>query len=78
MQVLENTPTRLKVKKVSAAALASGGVTDWTLLTGGNPICYSMGTVGYTDPHDPPADRAVAQKLLPVADQIVASFRSGK
>lgn len=78
MQLLENTPTRLKVKRVSAAALASGGVTDWTLLTAGDPICYAMVTVGYTDPHDPPADRAAAQKLLPQADQIVSSFASPK
>lgn len=78
MQVLDNTPTRLKVKRVSAAALASGGSTDWTLLTSGDPICYAMVTVGYTDPRDSPADRAAAQKLLPQADQIVASFRSGK
>jgi hypothetical protein len=78
MQVLENTPTRLKVKRVSAAALASGGVTDWTLLTAGDPICYAMITVGYTDPSDSPADRAAAQKLLPQADQIVASFARAK
>lgn len=78
MQVLENTPTRLKVKRVSAAALASGGGTDWTLLTGGDPICYAMITVGDTDPRDSPADRVAAQKLLPQADQIMASFRSAK
>lgn len=78
MQVLENTPSRLKVKRVSAAALASGGVTDWTLLTAGSPICYAMITVGYTDPHDSPADRAAAQKLLPQANQIAASFTSAK
>lgn len=73
LKVLEDSPARLKVVRVTTAPL-SLGITDWTLLSAGDPICYAMVFVSGTGPTDPGPDRAAAQRLLPTADQIVASF----
>lgn len=74
IKVLENSPKRLSVQRIAAKSILNSGVTDWTILAAGNPICYAMVTVLYTDPNDDSNYRAVAQRLLPVAQRIVASF----
>lgn len=73
LKVLEDSPTRFRVLRVSTEPLGLG-VTDWTLLSPGDPICYAMVFVSGTGAADPAADRAAAQRLMAVADKIVGSF----
>lgn len=73
VKVLEDSPTRLNVMRVSTDPLGSG-VTDWTLLAPGSSICYASITLFGTAPTASPADRAAAQRLMPVMQKIVASF----
>lgn len=77
LKVLEDSATRLEVVRVSTEPLGPG-LTDWTLLAAGDPICYAVVHVSGTAPTAPPAAHATAQQLLPVVEKIVASFSPAK
>ena len=77
IKVLDDSPTRLSVLETNTEPLSTGGKT-WTVFSAGNPVCYAQVFVGGTSPTAPPADRAAAQKLLPIAQKIIDSFGPAK
>jgi hypothetical protein len=78
VRILEDTPTRLKVMKVTTPYAAFGGATEWTLLSAGDPICYAQVFAADASAAASPADRADAQRLHAVAERIVATFTAAK
>lgn len=78
LKVLEDTPTALKLMRTTAGGDGNPTLTDWTLLAAGSPICYAMVSISTAGLTSSAADRATAQHLSAVAEQIISSFRPAR
>jgi hypothetical protein len=75
LKVLEDSPTSLKIMRTTVATPGGAGLTDWTLLAAGNPICYAMVKVSTAGQSAASVDRTTAQQWSAVAEKIVATFK---
>lgn len=74
LKVLEDSPTSLTIMRTTAAMPGGAGLTDWTLLADGQPICYAMVKVSAGSLTAAAVDRTT-QQWSAVAEKIVATFK---